>query len=43
MAARYKEIIPKADVIVLDDIGHYPQTEAPLEVLAHYWEFVAVH
>ncbi len=39
MAEFYKEIIPNADVIVLDTIGHYPQTEAPEQVLLHYFEF----
>ncbi len=33
MADRYKELIPNPDVVFLDGIGHYPLTEAPLEVL----------
>ncbi|WP_298312381.1 alpha/beta hydrolase [uncultured Aquimarina sp.] len=39
MAEFYKEIIPNADVVILETIGHYPQTEAPEEVLHHYTEF----
>lgn len=34
MAARYRELIPAPDVVALDDVGHYPQVEAPAEVLA---------
>ncbi len=37
MARRYAEVIPDADVVVLaDDIGHWPQLEAPEEVLRHF-------
>lgn len=37
MAARYSEVIPDADVVMLaDDIGHWPQLEAPDDVLAHF-------
>ncbi len=39
MAEFYQEIVPNADVIVLEEIGHYPQVEAPQEVLSHYYEF----
>ncbi len=39
MAMFYKEIVPNADVIVLEEIGHYPQVEAPEEILHHYYEF----
>lgn len=39
MAMHYKKVVPDADVIILDEIGHYPQTEAPDEVLKHYFEF----
>lgn len=41
MAARYREVIPDPDVVMLaDDIGHWPQIEAPDAVLAHFLEFV---
>lgn len=37
MARRYAEVIPRADVVMLnDDIGHWPQLEAPREVLRHF-------
>ena len=39
MVARYRELIAKPDTVLLDGIGHYPQTEAPDQVLAHYLEF----
>ena len=37
MARRYQEVIPDADVVMLaDDIGHWPQLEAPGPVLEHF-------
>jgi len=39
MAARYRELVPRADITLLEDIGHYPQIEAPEAVLAAYFEF----
>lgn len=34
MAARYREVILNPDVVMLgDDIGHWPQIEAPAAVL----------
>ncbi|MCY1499861.1 hypothetical protein D9M68_338900 [compost metagenome] len=39
MVARYRELIPDADTVLLDGIGHYPQTEAPEQVLEHYLAF----
>lgn len=39
MVARYRELIAEADTVLLDGIGHYPQTEAPAQVLAHYRAF----
>jgi pimeloyl-ACP methyl ester carboxylesterase len=39
MVERYRELIPDADTVVLPDIGHYPQIEAPCEVLKHYLAF----
>ncbi|MFI8610595.1 alpha/beta fold hydrolase [Pseudomonas sp. NPDC077649] len=39
MVARYRELIEQPDTVLLDGIGHYPQTEAPELVLAHYLEF----
>ncbi|MEK1907939.1 MAG: alpha/beta hydrolase, partial [Pseudomonas sp.] len=39
MVARYRELIANADTVLLEQIGHYPQTEAPAEVLDHYLQF----
>ncbi|AFM16960.1 putative hydrolase or acyltransferase of alpha/beta superfamily [Mycolicibacterium chubuense NBB4] len=37
MARRYAEVVPDADVVMLaDDIGHWPQIEAPEAVLTHF-------
>jgi pimeloyl-ACP methyl ester carboxylesterase len=37
MAQRYLEVIPNPDVVMLDDnIGHWPQIEAPDAVLRHF-------
>jgi pimeloyl-ACP methyl ester carboxylesterase len=37
MADRYLEVIPDPDVVMLaDEIGHWPQIEAPQEVLRHF-------
>ncbi len=41
MVARYRELIPQPDTVLLDGIGHYPQTEAPEQVLQHYLAFRA--
>jgi pimeloyl-ACP methyl ester carboxylesterase len=39
MARRYLELIDDADVVMLDDdIGHWPQIEAPDAVLTHLFE-----
>ncbi|WP_212625777.1 alpha/beta hydrolase [Pseudomonas sp. PP3] len=39
MVTRYRELIPDADTVLLTDIGHYPQIEAPCQVLKHYLAF----
>ena len=39
MARRYTEVIPHPDVVMLDDIGHWPQLEAPDAV----WEAFIEH
>lgn len=39
MVARYRELIPEPDTVLLEHIGHYPQTEAPSQVLQHYLAF----
>jgi pimeloyl-ACP methyl ester carboxylesterase len=40
-AARYLELVPKADVVLLEGIGHYPHVEAPARVLEALWAFPA--
>ncbi|MFZ3183492.1 MAG: alpha/beta hydrolase [Pseudomonas sp.] len=39
MLARYRELVPNPDCVLLQNIGHYPQTEAPDAVLQHYLAF----
>ena len=39
MVERYRELVPHADTVLLSNIGHYPQIEAPVQVLKHYWAF----
>jgi hypothetical protein len=39
MAARYRELVPRADDTLLDGIGRYPQVEAPAAVLEAYAAF----
>lgn len=39
MVARYEALIPNPDTVLLPDIGHYPHTEAPVQVLQHYLAF----
>ncbi|XDD50557.1 alpha/beta fold hydrolase [Leptospira sp. WS92.C1] len=33
LVSRYRELSPKADIVELKEIGHYPQVEAPEEVI----------
>lgn len=33
MVERYQQTVPNADVVCLNEVGHYPQMEAPEEVL----------
>ncbi|OAJ45952.1 alpha/beta fold hydrolase [Pseudomonas marginalis] len=39
MVERYRELVPHADTVLLSNIGHYPQIEAPVQVLKHYLAF----
>ena len=41
MVERYVELVERPDVTVFDDIGHYPQVEAPDRVLRAYLDFRA--
>lgn len=42
-AARYRELVPVADVSSLPGIGHYPHVEDPAGVLAALLPFLAAH
>lgn len=33
MVERYKELIPNPDIVLLDEIGHYPNVESPQEIV----------
>lgn len=39
MVERYHQLIPNADAVLLQGIGHYPQIEAPVQVLKYYLAF----
>jgi pimeloyl-ACP methyl ester carboxylesterase len=39
MAQRYAELVPKADIVSIPGIGHYPQVEAPDRVLRAFLDF----
>jgi pimeloyl-ACP methyl ester carboxylesterase len=39
VAERYRELVPEPDVVLFDDLGHYPHLEAPQAILAAYREF----
>jgi len=39
LAARYRALVPDADVVLLDDAGHYPQLEQPERVWEAYRAF----
>ncbi|MBK5254449.1 MAG: alpha/beta hydrolase [Vicinamibacteria bacterium] len=41
MAERYRELIPRPDITILEGIGHYPQCEAPDEVLGAFAAWAA--
>lgn len=34
MSERYRQLVPRADVVVLSDVGHFPQLEDPERVFA---------
>ncbi|WP_313201594.1 alpha/beta hydrolase [Pseudomonas sp.] len=39
MVERYRQLVPDPDIVQLQGIGHYPHTEAPVQVLRHYLAF----
>lgn len=42
LVARYQQLIPNADVICLNNIGHYPQIEDPEAVVVAQLDFISV-
>jgi pimeloyl-ACP methyl ester carboxylesterase len=40
LAERYRALVPEADVVLLEGIGHYPQVEDPEGVVRAYLDFV---
>ncbi|BBM85184.1 alpha/beta fold hydrolase [Candidatus Uabimicrobium amorphum] len=40
MAERYKELVTKENVVLLENIGHYPQVESAPEVFAEFLSFI---
>ncbi|WP_054813730.1 alpha/beta fold hydrolase [Nocardia arizonensis] len=43
MVRRYRELIPRADVVELPEVGHYPQLEAPEQTLRAVLDFHGSH
>jgi len=41
MADRYRQLVPRPDVVELPGVGHYPQIEAPDQILRAYEDFRA--
>ena len=39
MVEHYRKLVPNPDTVLLDHVGHYPQLEAPREVLDAYLDF----
>lgn len=39
LADRYRELVPQPDVVLFDELGHYPHLESPGQVLAAYRQF----
>jgi pimeloyl-ACP methyl ester carboxylesterase len=43
MVERYRQLINNPDVVLLNDVGHYPQVESPQEVIAAALIFWKTH
>jgi pimeloyl-ACP methyl ester carboxylesterase len=41
MADRYRQLVPRPDVVLLEQTGHYPQVERPDQVLEAFLPFAA--
>ncbi|MEL6660963.1 MAG: alpha/beta hydrolase, partial [Bacteroidota bacterium] len=39
VADYYEEVVKEPDVVLMEEIGHYPQTEAPEAVVAAFMAF----
>ena len=39
IAERYRELVPAADIVLLEDAGHYPHVELPAAVLGAFFDF----
>lgn len=39
LADRFAELVPNADIVLLENCGHYPHVETPKEVLNAFFEF----
>jgi pimeloyl-ACP methyl ester carboxylesterase len=39
LADRFREVVPNADIVLLENCGHYPHVETPGEVLKAFFEF----
>jgi pimeloyl-ACP methyl ester carboxylesterase len=39
MAERYRKLVPDPDVVLFEELGHYPHLEDPAAVLEAYFEF----
>lgn len=39
MVERFRELVPRSEVVELEDCGHYPQLEYPNKVLESYFRF----
>ena len=40
MVEYFRKLVPGAEAVCFDDIGHYPQTEAPDRLLPEVWNFL---
>ncbi len=43
MAERYREVVPNADITLIEDAGHYPHVETPEKVLDSFLAFIRNH
>ena len=41
MYEHFRQLVPDAEAVCFDDVGHYPQTEAPDRLLPEVWNFLS--